>query len=172
MNNFEDKIAAKANELLDVLGMDVEHFNKVSERFNELRSAVIKRDEKALTQLIEDIRSDGNLHDATEKRRQKIREEISIILNCQWTDVTLTKLETVLPREFKERINDKKIVLRLLSEKLKKEHVYTAKLLHECMRLNKAILNMVLNKTSETVTYNAAGSPKNHVESAILNMNF
>lgn len=165
--SIEDKV----DELLLVLDEDIQHIHQSLSRLNELRSLVIKRDDVALGKLLEFIRSDSEGYRNHELKRQSIRKELASALGCGLEQMTLSTLETSLPKEKKGQVAEKKAKLESLIKELKKEHLSTALLLSECARFNKMLLKGVFNLgNTRTVYYGSNGATKHQSDMAFVNL--
>jgi len=166
---IEDKI----NELSVVLDKDIQHIQYCLSQLNELRSLVIKRDDTALSKLLDDIRAESESYRSCETRRLSIRKELAAILGYNLEQMTLSQLEKVLPEEKKAQITERRVKLRSLTSKLKREHLGTALLLSDCARFNSLLLKSVFDLgRTETVYYNSSGSAKRQTETAFVNLQF
>ena len=167
------EIEDKVDELLEILDRDIRHIEKSLLWLNELRSSVIKRDDDASGKLLESIRAESDGYRNNELKRQSIRKNLADALGCNFEQVTLSAIETVLPEEQKTQIAERKDKLRALTEELKKEHLSTALLLSECARFNSILLKSIFDfGKTETVTYNSKGSAKQQNEMALVNLQF
>jgi hypothetical protein len=164
---IEDKI----DYLSSVLDRDIEHIQASLLRLNELRGFVIKRDDVALTRLLGDIKADLDSYAANESERFSIQKEMAGALGCEPEQVTLTRLEGILPKEKTIQLKERKEKLRSLTRELKKEYTSTAILLSDCMRFNKLLLRSIfkIGKT-EAVVYSADGRAKQQAETAFVNL--
>jgi len=160
----------KVDDLLVVLDKDIEHVQESLSRLNELRSLVIKRDEAALSSLLERIRVESDAYTANELKRRSIRRELALALGCDFELMTLSRLETSLPEEKKAQVNQRKAKLKSLTKELKMEHSRTALLLSECVRFNALLLRSIidLGKTG-TLIYDANGAASRQSHTAFVN---
>lgn len=161
------------HELLAVLDEDIRNIQQSLSRLNELRSLVVKRDDTSLAKLLEDIQVESDSYTANEIKRNSIRKELAIALNCNIEQITLSGLEAVLPKEKSDELALKKNKLRELTKQLKKEYLSTTLLLTECARFNNLLLKNVfqIGKTG-TVTYGCDGHTKRQDEMAFVNLRF
>ena len=166
---IEDKVDA----LLTVLDKDIEYMQDSLSLLNELRSLVIKRDDAALGKLLGSIRAEADSYVTNESKRRSIRRELAGAFGCNVREMTLSKLETILPEEKKTQVADRRAKLRALAEELKKEHSSTAMLLSECARFNSVLLRTIFDvgKTG-TVTYSPNGAAKRQIDTALVNLRF
>ncbi len=163
----------KVNELLTVLDKDIEHMQQSISYLNELRSLVIKRDDVALSKLLERIQSETNSYQDHQLKRRSIRKELASIFDCNSEQMTLSKLEANLPEEKKAQVTIKKTKLQALVKELRKEHISTALLLSECGRFNNLLLKSILGLgKSGTVTYNSNGATKRQTDTVFVNLRF
>jgi hypothetical protein len=166
-------INQKVDELGTVLDKDIQHIEESLSWLNELRSLIIKRDDVLLGELLERIQSATEIYSANESRRQLVREELAQDLGCVFKEVTLSRLEKLLPEEKRAQLSQRKDKLRLLTGKLKKEHLSTMLLLSDCARFNGLLLRSILEPLrSGTITYDCGGSTKRDAETAFVNVKF
>ena len=164
---IEDKI----DELLAVLDTDIRHIQQNLSYLNELRSYVIKRDDAALSKLLELIRGRSDSYQSNELKRQSVRKELAGALGWSLEQVTLTALVSGLSREKREQVTRKKEELSSLIKDLKKEHLSTALLLSECARINRMLLKEIFNLgNSGTVYYGSNGAAKRQSDMAFVNL--
>ncbi|MHC4636994.1 MAG: hypothetical protein ACYTBP_06665 [Planctomycetota bacterium] len=160
-------------ELTVVLDKDIENLKRNLSRLDELRSLTVKRDEKALGNLLTTIQTETNNHGANEVKRGRIRKELAAAFKCEPGQMTLSLLETILPEELKTEISIRKIQLQDLTVKLKKEHSNTTMLLTECARINSMLLKTIFDSNNrESVVYNAKGSTKRQNNTKFVDMQF
>jgi len=166
-------IENKVDELLAVLDEDIRYIHDGLLQLNELRSAVIKRDDAALHRLLGTARVKADFHAANESNRQTLRKELANALDCNVEQMTLTKLENHLPIEKKSQVASKKNELKALINELKKEHLSTSILLSECARFNNLLLRSIfdLGKTG-TLTYRANGAANRQMDGTFVNLRF
>jgi len=167
------EIQDKVDELLVILDKDIQHIQESLSRLNELRSLVIKRDDADLGRLLERIQYESDSYRSHELKRQSIRKELATALDCDLKQMTLTKLEEVLPEEKKAQVTERKGKLRLLTGELKKEYLSTTMLLSDCARFNSLLLKSIfdLGKTG-MVYYNSNGAAKRQIDAAFVNLEF
>ena len=171
MKTAEIEIEDKVDKLLAVLDKDIEHIQQSISFLNELRSLVIKRDDAALSKLLERIQSETNNDKGHQSERQLIRKELASFFNCDCEEMTLSKLEANLPKEKQTLVTTKRTKLQTLINELKKEHISTALLLSECARFNRLLLKSVMGLGgSETVTYNSNGAATRHNDRVFVNL--
>jgi hypothetical protein len=164
-------IEKKVDELLAVLETDMQHLQEGLSRLNELRGLVIKRDDAALSRLLDTIRAEANSRSVQGAKRQSIRTDLAHELGCNAEQMTLSRLETVLSETKRSRVKSTKAALRVLVKELEEERARTAMLLAECARLNRLFLSHFLGLgKSETVTYSPGGVRKQQNETAFVSI--
>ena len=156
-------------ELLVVLVEDIEHIGSMLQRLDQLRGAVIKKDEDFLRTLLDAIQDETEKHSMIESRRSDIRCRLAISLGCDETEMNLSKLCLHLEPGPRKMIEVKQAELKELAEKLKREHSITAMLLKECARLNSMMLRGIFAKGNPTVMYNARGNASWQAQREIVN---
>jgi len=173
MKTAEVEIEDKVDELLAVLDKDIEHTQQSVSFLNELRSLVVKRDDASLSKLLESIQDETRSYKDHQSKRQSIRKELANILDCNFEQMTLSRLEDILSEEKQAQVAAKKTKLQALVNELKKEHISTALLLSECARFNSLLLKSILGLGgSDTVTYNSNGAAKRQNDTAFVNLRF
>ena len=167
------KLEDKVDEILTVLDKDIQHLQQSLSRLNELRTLVIKHDNAALGRLLESIQDGAESCAANEAKRISIRRRISAALDCSVEELTLSRLESAVTGDRKNRIAETKAKLKSLTEELKKEYLATAMLLSECARFNNLLLKSIFGfGKTETTTYNSNGVAKRQTDAAIVNVKF
>ena len=171
MNATAVGIEDKVDKLLDVLNEDIDRIRESLSYLNEIRALVIKRDDAALSRLLESIQAESNDYQAHELKRCNLRVALADALGCDARQVTLSMLEAVLPSGGKTRVTRTKALLGPLVKELKKEHLSTALLLSRCAAFNSLLLKSIFALGSrDTVTYSSNGASKKQTGAAFLNL--
>lgn len=172
MINNNIQIENKVHQLISILDRDTENMRQNIQRLVELKELVIKRQEDALSKLLEQIKGEVNLTYQNDTQRDAVRAELAELLGINPQDVTLTSLMKLLPQHWGSRLKQKQDELIKLSYELKSEHFKTAMLLKDMSRLNRMMLNNVLKnaKTEDAVTYDSAGDTKKQSNAVFMNM--
>ncbi|MBL7153474.1 MAG: flagellar export chaperone FlgN [Phycisphaerae bacterium] len=164
-------IEGGVDDLLAVLDEDIRHVRASLLRLDELRSLVVKRDQAALGGLLERIRGESQEYSTNESKRESIRREFAAALDCGVGDVTLSRLEAVLPGENSIEVAQRKAELRSLTEELKREHSKTMMLLSDCARFNSALLRDILELgRTGAITYGSDGAAKVQSDSVFVSL--
>ncbi len=167
------EIEDKVDELLDVLDKDIQRLQESLSRLNELRSLVVKRDDTNLGKLLEGIQTGSDSYKCNELKRQSIREELAAVFGCNLEQMTLSVLEDELTGEKKAQVAERKAMLRLLTDRLKKEHISTAMLLSDCARFNNVLLKSIFEiGRSGTITYDSKGFTRSQTDGGFVNLRF
>jgi len=168
------EIEKKVDKLLTCLEVDIQHIKQNISYLNEMRSLIIKRDDIALSKLLETIQETSEVYKDKEKERQSIRRELADFLGCSIEQVTLSKVEENLPEISKNKVIETKENLRLFIEELRREYSSTVMLVSECARFNKLLLRSIfeLGKTG-SFSYDSRGTTRRHDgEAALMNVKF
>jgi len=167
------EIKGKVDELLGVLDGDIHHIQNSLLRLNELRALVVKRDDVELAKLLESIQAESDSYKSHELKRDLIRRELADALGCSLEQMTLSRLEDVLPDDRKARVAAKKAELKELTNELKKEHLSTAMLLSDCARFNRQLLQSIFDLGNMGMLYyNSRGTTKRGVTETFVNLQF
>lgn len=157
MRTMDIKLKNLVEELLVVLDADIEHVGVMLERMDQLRSAVIKRNETFLRDLLETIHDESQQHEAIESGRDDICRRLGGIIGCGEKQVNLSLLCENLEPTMRSLVAERQSELKPLVEKLKREQVLTSLLLKECARLNSMMLRGIFTNSDSGITYNSRG---------------
>ncbi len=157
MRSMDNKLENLVEELLGVLDADIGHVGVMLERMDQLRTAVIKRDETFLRDLLEAIHGESQVHEAIESGRDDICRRLAKIMGCGEKQVNLSLLCENLEPAIRRSVAEKQSELKPLVEKLKREQVLTSMLLKECARLNNMMLRGIFTNSDSGITYNCRG---------------
>ena len=164
---------AKIDELLSVLHKDIEHIEATLSRLEQLRTLVVKHNEKDLNRLLEKIRAETKSYKGNELKRQVLRKQLADEKGCSLERMTLSSLEMILSGTKKAELSETKSKLQSLTNQLKREHLRTALLLSECARFNRLLLKSVFDFVSPgDISYNSKGSARRQMDTAFVNMRF
>lgn len=167
------EIRDKTDELLVVLYEDVRHIQRSLSHLDNLRTLIIKRDEAALRRLLDVIRSETDGYSLNESKRQLIRKELAAALDCSADQVTLSRLDAMLPPAKSRSLARIRAELRGLVDELRGQYLATAALLSDCARFNRNLLATVLELgKTDTVTYNCSGAATRQNGTAFVNFQF
>lgn len=169
MKKNTEQIEAFAYKLFETLEKDVQVMDMSLDKLRELRRLTVKRDEKALSELLEEIRLDSQVYLAQQYDRKKTREKLGILLGCKPEEVTLSKIKECLPEDKIEQLNGLRTTLRDSAQRLKVEYSVTSRLLSQCRRMNLNVLNSIFRNNSDTTTYDARGNRKTQGSAAFVN---
>ena len=171
MQTTKNIIEDKVDELLTVLDKDAEQLEQSLSRLNELRTAVIKRNDSLLAKLLESVQQESQAYKSQTLKRQLLIRELAVALDCNFAELTLSKLESVLSGREKGLVAERKEELRSLTRKLKTEHLATTRLLSECARFNRSLLKSIFNNDiTGVVTYESRGSSDLRSDTAFVNL--
>jgi hypothetical protein len=174
---IESKIAA----LLEVLDEDVRHLENALSRLDLLRSLLIRRESAALEQLLDDIRQQAEAHRAIEQKRQQLRQDLALDLDCTEGELTLSRLRKELTgpacsdtqRRCGAAVAERQARLRSLAAQVRREHTLTALLLRDCARLNRSLLRVFLESGGRgCATYSPTGTARHDAHAALMSIQF
>ena len=171
--SIEDSV----KQLLIVLDDDIRRLSRTSSRLDELRSLVIKRDEAALASLLSEIETEAECHQPQRARgsnRQTMRKELADALGIDRVEeVTLSRLERVLPEVMAVQVTQRKSKLQSLVKNLRREYSATVLLLADCARFNRLLLESIFQwGASATVVYGSDGATRRQGGCNIVNLKF
>lgn len=171
MNGLNAVLSHKTGDMLDVLGRDIVHIEKTLSFLSELRELVIKRDEKNLVRLLDEIRDEAQDYSANEQRRRTIREQLAGLLDCKPEELTISALRLRLDEPAKNDITEKQGRLRILAQQLQREYIATAALLTDCARINSRLLKIVFQRSrTGLVCYDSQGQAAGESGATFMSM--
>ncbi len=170
MKATDERLNSLADELLSVLGDDIRHIKLILERLDALRAAVVRRDEQGLKCLLEDAMNEQTTYGLIEQKREMIRKEMARLLGCKISDMNLSKLGSELAGPKRDSVDQTQQELKVLCEKLRKEHMATSILLTECARFNDKLVRRILGGGCETVTYNDRGNASRQLQRGMVSI--
>jgi hypothetical protein len=171
MNEQTMEITDRIEALVNILNRDISHIEYATSKLNELRGFVIKRDEKALGGLLEEIRSEMTDYQANEQRRGLLRKELAELFGCSQKELTLSFLKNHVTGAARAVIAENQERLKAMVSHLQVEYVSTAALLSECARINSALLRIVFDRSrTGLVCYDSAGLTTRESGAAFMSM--
>jgi len=162
-------ISVKISEMIRCLEKDIHDIELILKYLDEIRALVLKRDDKALKTLLERAQVQAEEYKQQEAKRNLLQRELADILTCDAGQVTLSKLEYILPYELKSKIQEKRIKLTSLMNKLKREHLSTVLLLAECARFNRMVLKGIFRfGETDMLTYSSNGTARQQSDKSFM----
>lgn len=169
---YADTLYSQVEALLDVLSQDIQRIEQSLLYLDSLRSMLIRRDEAGLDALLQHVRTETDRHVSQEAERQRIRVELAQALDLEYSELTLSRLASLLPEGLAQRVSHKRERLRHLVERLSQEHLSTAWLLKDFQRFNQALFHAIFNKGQGRLTYDANGVKQRQAQHNLMNMQF
>lgn len=164
-------IEGKVDELLACLDKDAQHLRESLSQLTELRTLVIRRDDVALGNLLENIQAGSDRYRTQESQRQSIRTDLASALGYDLERFTLTALAKSLSKAKADQVSRMQARLKWLIQELRKEYLSTVLLLSECSRLNNMLLRSIFNVGGTgDVYYNANGVTRRQTGMTFMNL--
>ena len=161
----------KVEQLLAYLDKDAQHIQQSLSQLTQLRALVIKRDNAALSKLLESIATQSGDRTRQQQDRQSVRRDLANALGCDLEQMTLSALQERLPQAKAERVSQMRAKLKGLVAELRKEYLSTVLLVSECSRLNTLLLKSIFNIAGAgDVLYNANGVVRRQNDTAFVNL--
>ncbi len=171
MNAADSTIGQYCEQLADVLTLDIRHITENIERLNDLRAAIIKRDDQTLNDMLCKIQADAGSYACTENARRSIIQKLAGLLDCRAEKLTLGFLIEQIDEPVRRSLCDLRQRLQQLIEQIRIEHAKTVMLVNECSRLNSMMMEMLFKcACDESGTYNSAGATKRFNNNVFINM--
>jgi flagellar biosynthesis/type III secretory pathway chaperone len=170
----ENRIAT----LLGVLDEDMRHLEHTLVRLDTLRSLLVKREAAALARLLDDVRRETDAYQANEQKRHQLQCALAAELGCAARELTLSRLvarlsgptSSEVQRRYGAALAERQTRLRSLASRLKREYTLTTLLVRDCLRFNRALLEIFLRSRSQETTYSAAGVARRAPGAALMDM--
>jgi hypothetical protein len=170
MNDASKKVVGQLTaELFAFLDDSVLSTQHMLDQLNELRAAVIRRDQNMLQQMSDQMQEMTVLRDGMQRRQQQLCRAFAGPLNCPPEKINLSYLALFLESSKADELKTKQRLLQELVGRLSVQRRATELLLRECERLNRIILDGMIGRANQTCTYGSAGRVQRQLHCAILN---
>jgi len=171
MNMMSSAVETKVEQLLVVLDEDVRHLETTLSQLDTLRGLLVRRDDAALEQLLGDIRGRTEAHAANEHRRQRLRADLALMLECNTGRFTLSKLESMLPEPQRAAVGSRREKLNTLIRDLKREYTLTTLLLSDCARFNRTLMRALFGTGHQAgVIYSPSGEARQQMNTTLMSL--
>ncbi len=155
-------------ELNEVLDQEQRRIERTLTELNDLRSAVIRRDEAGLQELLIRIGAGQSDFIPLDHRRQQLRGRLADWIGCGPDRLNLTRLIRRLPPEQGEPLRQRQQQVYKQVRQLKMEHHLTGLLLADCARLNRTLLRAMLGGAGDS--YDAQGRSSWQVQDRLVSV--
>jgi hypothetical protein len=155
-------------ELNEVLDQEQRRVEITLTQLDDLRSAVIRRDEAGLQDLMARIQARQNDFSQLDQRRQHLRQRLAEWIGCGPDRLNLTRLIRGLPPEQGDPLRQRQQQVYNRVRQLKMEHHLTGLLLADCARMNRMLLRMMLGGVGDS--YNAQGQSSWQVQDRLVSV--
>ena len=145
-------------ELLGALDEEIRVLELKCSHLTGLFQALVDRDQEATEAILEQMEQSQEVQISVDLRLGAIRRTLADALGCKVQELKLSKLVAVLPSEWARETDDRRRRIIDLTAKLRREHLQTAMLLNECIRINRTLLASLLPSGDPVVTYNTEGT--------------
>ncbi len=163
----------KIEALLGVLDGDIVHVRTVLEQLDRLRSLLVKRDDVGLEALLTDLTAEAATHAGHEQKRQELRQELADAFSCRPEQMTLSRLSSLLPGARRGAIAERQKLLRSLVGRLRREHALTTRLLADCARFNRSLLQVFFGQNGTgAASYDASGAAVRRMDAKLMSLHF
>ncbi len=165
-----EKLNGLADELVDVLDEEMLRIELTLERLDEVRAAIIKRDNDSLEELLGIIHKEQQDNLSLDNKRRAVRARIAQLTGVVVEQANISRLCGFLAGDRKAILIEKQSQIAGMAGKLKIEHTATSMLLRDCVQLNRTLLRGLFGAQSETATYNASGNSSMQVHKGFVSM--
>jgi len=166
-----NSIETKVDALLTVLDEDIRHAETTVGLLDTLRSLLIKRDDAGLEQLLRDLRNRTQTYGSIEERRQALRSELADALGYDAAQMTLSILRRRLSGPRRAAVADRQMQLKSWLGRLKREYALTQRLVVDCARFNRSLMDVFFGVDSRSrTTYGATGALKHQTGMGMVSL--
>ena len=158
MNIDMEKLNTLADELVDVLDEEMLRIELTLERLDEMRTAIIKRDDDSLGELLGIIQNEQHDNLSLDNKRRAVCVRMAHLTGVEVEQANISGMCGFLADDRRAALTEKQSQITKMAGKLKIEHTATTMLLRDCVQLNRAMLRGLFGTQSETATYNASGN--------------
>jgi hypothetical protein len=148
-------VADLARDLLATLDEEIVLEEAAAAHLSGLSDAVAAHD-RDLVEVLSDRAMDTHARfEAVEVRRRAACASLADSLGCPRKGITLRRLARELPPEEGRALDDRRRRIEALVGQVRRQHVRTAVLLHECARVNHELLVQLFPQMESTAVYGA-----------------
>lgn len=158
------------DDLIVFLDDQIADIEQTLHRLDRLRAAVVRRDEGALEELMEEVRVAGQRKTQNDWRMRQLQIKLSSVLGCSPDEVNITRLCDQLTGQDRSIVQKKQSMLQQLTRKLSNERQGTELLLRECARFTRLLLSSMVGTHNQTRTYTAQGQEQWNVHCGLMNI--
>jgi hypothetical protein len=169
MNNASQKILTElTDQLFAFLDDSLASLQDMLGKLNELRTAVIRRDQNSLQEMSDRMPEMTTLQNDMQRRQRQICQAFAGPLNCPVEKINISYLTLFLEGPKADELKSKQRLLQDLVGRLSSERRATELLLRECEKLNRIILDGIIGRANQSCTYGSAGRLQRQLHCAIL----
>ncbi len=162
---------AKVEQLLGVLDGDIRHLETTLSQLDMLRRLLIKRDDASLDRLLGEIRSRAEARVCNEQARQALRADLARAFGCDGRQLTLSKLQALLPEQQRAYIAARQAKLKSLVAELNREYTLTAALVSDCSRFNRSLMRVFFEPSGQSsMSYSPSGAAKRQMNTSLVSL--
>lgn len=165
-------VAAKfeiLNEINIFLDEQTEQILQTLKRLDMLRAAVIRRDQGALEELIEQVHLQAEQKRETEIKQLELQRKLSVFCQCPFEEVNISRFCEQLTGNDRQTVQLKQSKLQRLITELNNECRAAELMLRECARFNRLLLSSLTGNNNQTRTYTAQGKEQRNVQWGLVN---
>ncbi len=166
IRQFESYVA----ELLDFLDQSINSVREMLSILNAFRAALIRRDESAMRQMQDCLLEVAAQKQQTDDLLKGVVSKFARLLQCPVGEVNLTRISLALPIPQRFLVQEKQRMLKTLVSRLHIEHRGAELLLRECERLNRLLLDGIIGKRNQTLTYTPHGQSRRELHRSIVSV--
>jgi|FrelakmetLWP11LW_1041352.scaffolds.fasta_scaffold42399_2 hypothetical protein len=170
MSVDDRQLELRVRELFDFLDQSIGSVQEMLSMLNVFRAALIRRDESTMRQMQDNLPTIAAQRQQTDSHLERLTSEFAHLLQCPVDQVSLTRIALSLPLSQRLQVQEKQQMLQSLVNRLHVEHRGTELLLRECERLNRLLLDGMIGKRNQTLTYTPHGQSRREMHRSIVSM--
>ena len=164
-------LEVKVDALLAILDDDIRHVEATISHLDRLRALLIKREDRALEQLLGELPEHEQAQARTEQRRQALRRELADELGYGAQRLTLSALQRALSGPRRAAVADRQTQLKSRLGQLKREYTLTHALVAECARFNRSLMRVFFGADADRkATYGATGVVQHQTGAGLVSL--
>jgi hypothetical protein len=164
-----EDIEALAGELESALDEEIGLLEAKRRLLEELSAAMVQRDEGGVERVLEHLDQAQRAQESADVRLAAVRESLTVALGgLEGKKVRLSDLIVHLPRTIAAGLEVRRRQVRMLVDRVRRQHLKTTLMLAESARLNRVLLEGLLTGGSGLTTYGRAGRSDWHGQSGVV----
>jgi flagellar biosynthesis/type III secretory pathway chaperone len=153
----EQSVGPLAESCLNHLNFEQELFERVLASLNQMETALVENNMVAVTTFLSEYQSLEQEVASTQKARNALRRDISVVLACKPESVSLLRFESLVGPPLSEQIRDARVHLMELTRNIETRNRCNGVLLRQSMQFIQHVLFCLTGQKEGPERYAASG---------------